>query len=554
MEEPIQHFVALIRRKAAEARRGDYAFLELIAHLFAALTQLSGRFGDAELEGLEPPRPLTLLDDVLETLEQSDPAMPLPRLYESWTSALVALEQEISHARDALLLSREVQLEVLVVDGCALLGGVVQLWVRPKSRLAALRSKRRAVAPVEPGSAVARPMLGAAKSQQPGLLARRPMSLREHPAHHLKVLGLYWASDAQLPIARRVRIDDPIRVPLVYDSGRSDFRIALCPLIGEAHPLLTLTDEGGRFHVFPGEPMHKPELLMASLSTLVEEAARQNVQLLVLPELTIDLAAREHLRACLSTLVSGSLMGLVAGSFHVWSQNARLPINESLLYDHSGELLLAHHKRGRFRMTPEDFNAAAPFFRACERFRSHPELLRREIFENIDQGSSLQFLETALGRLVLLICADAIEPDERGFIPVVERLRPDLLLVVSMSPATERFEELAEAMARFDIGTIFVNASCICRREKSPCLAFADLALLTLEGHPPSRVRWRLGHDLEYFERHAHHRSAGMPWLPADDRMTEVGAMWLEVEGQRAALILDLGTHFGSPCQTVSKV
>jgi hypothetical protein len=182
----------------------------------------------------------------------------------------------------------------------------------------------------------------------------------------------------------------------------------------------------------------------------------------------------------------------VAGSFHEWPGGTTsaevLPYNEARLLDHTGQTLLKHQKKKGFRIhrsyvTPQFFPGFLP-----EQLPSGVS----EVFEGIEDGSALAVLDTTLGRLALLICFDAIAADpEGGYEHLVQCLRPDLLLVVSMSPKTAPFEAFFNRMSEHWIGTLFVNAHCLCR--PSEILASSNLALFELQGAPPTRAHWRKG-------------------------------------------------------------
>jgi hypothetical protein len=226
---------------------------------------------------------------------------------------------------------------------------------------------------------------------------------------------------------------------------------------------------------------------------------------------------------------------------------------------------MVHHKKGRFRVISSKIDPK--LFADLSK-----EGLRKEIFEDIRYGSELRLVETSLGRLVILICADAIAADDRGYLPLIRRLRPDLLLVVSMSAETEPFEAFAEEMSRHWIGTIFVNAHCIlkeaqearaAREEREtaarhiqafgepqhpeerrlPNLAAWNLALYEAEGNPPTLGRWRYGHDPEcfYFKKS---EQGPKGWRSLSHDLDRNGISLLLREDQTLGVVLDLGVHW----------
>jgi hypothetical protein len=416
--------------------------------------------------------------------------------------------------------------------------------MRPPSVLAALRDQR----------------FEHAKSPPPD-----PMP---HPGIYLSRLSLYWDSDFQLPRLTRVPANPRI-APFFRDSGedasvRKNFRIALCPLEGPFHPRFFIQDNGRFFQAHRESPMEGAAELEAYLETLVEAAVEEEIHLILFPELTIDRSARGHLQEVLRRCdqnLQNLLYGVVAGSFHLWDETTgpdEPPVNETVFLDRIGAPVSIHHKKGRFRITSSKVSPKL--------FTSMPSDLRKEIFEDIRYGSELRILETSLGRLAILICADAIAADDRGYLPLIRRLRPDLLLVVAMSDETEPFEAFAEEMSRYWIGTVFVNAHRILQEaeearrakraqeaavqegpaaEKSPHLAAWNLALYEAEGCPPTLGRWKLGQEPEslYFKRSA---KGPKGWRRLSQDPDPNGISLLRRRDQILGVVLDLGVHWST--------
>jgi predicted amidohydrolase len=439
--------------------------------------------------------------------------------------ALLVLENQICRRyADAEALPDRTDLEeILLGDGTRALGGEVYHWIHPRSVMAKERENR---------------YQEAFRRRLP-----RPPDPDPHPGIYLSRLGMYWHSDRQLPRLGWAEPGDRT-IPLIHQSGRDatsrkGFRIALCPLRGDFHPLFEVWPEGHLFRA--AEPgMVEPDALAAHLKKLVTAAADQDVQLLILPELSVDPVARGILRSLLAEFRSSlAPYGVIAGSFHVQEGGDDAPrINESVFLARAGDPLSAHRKRGRFRV-PESFLKAAPKFFS----RIHPQPAA-EIFEDIQDGSELHIIETSLGRLAWLICADGIAADDKGYLQVVRRLRPDLLFVISMSAETEPFEKFFKEMNEHWIGTIFVNAHCICDFSKCPpLLAYGDLALFELEKTPPTRVRWK--HKQKEPECIYYSSSGGgkLDWRPLNEAVGETGVSWLKLEDEVLGLVVDLGVH-----------
>lgn len=534
-------------------------FVPLAAHLFALGTQILLNEGSARLMmRLDPPTPRTDLELLRRQLTATSDTTDGPALYGTIVAALVTVEAVLLKEPSlAAALPPFTDLTPLrskaPAEGFRDIRGRVYHWVRPASALAALRTRR----------------YEDARSHPPD-----PMP---HPGIYLNRLSLYWDSDPQLPRLTRVP-SNPRIAPFFRDSGedvvvRKRFRLALCPLEGSFYPRFSVGKGGSLFRVHQENPMEGPAELKAHLEAVIEVAAKEEVNLILLPELTVDASARSELRNALIDHAPSSLYGVVAGSFHLWEGGSAAdgepqgpPVNETVFLDRTGASVMVHHKKGRFRVSSA--KVGPKLFADCSK-----ENLRKEIFEDIRYGSELRLVETSLGRMAILICADAIAADDRGYLPLIRRLRPDLLLIVSMSDETEPFEAFAEEMSRYWIGTVFVNAHCIleearaaraakeareaaARQEapaaaetqhsqdrRSPYLASWNLALYEAENQPPTLGRWRFGRDPEcFYFKESKMRPRG--WRDFSRDASRNGISLLVREEQILGMVLDLGVHW----------
>jgi predicted amidohydrolase len=546
-----------------EGWQAELEFVPFAAHLFAVGTQLLLNEGSARLMvRLDLPAPRTDLELLRRDLAEVSGTADGPALYRTIIAALITIESvllrepSLAAALPPFTDLTPLELETSSGEEVRGIGGRVYHWIRPASALAALRMLR----------------IDHAKSHPPD-----PMP---HPGIYLDRLSLYWDSDPQLPRLTRVQSNSRI-APFFRDSGddaaiRKRFRLALCPLEGPFYPRFSLKGDGRFFQAHPESPMQGAAELKDHLETVIKAATdeKKGINLILFPELTVDAIARSSLEAALleSSRVWSSLYGVVAGSFHFLDGASGAaagpelpPVNETVFLDRTGKRVMAHRKKGRFRVTP---SKVSPKFFADSPVKG----LHKEIFEDIRYGSELSLIDTSLGRLAVLICADAIAADDRGYLPLIRRLRPDLLLVISMSAETEPFEAFAEEMSHYWIGTVFVNAHCILaeveaaraaleaqqaaaresqgadglkpsKEDRSPHLAAWNLALYEAEGCPPTRGRWKFGHEPEclYFKE-SERRKKGWHALSQDPDPN--GISLLRSEDQTLGLVLDLGVHW----------
>jgi predicted amidohydrolase len=538
MDYSLRPLVEVIRAQAEDARAGDDALLRLAAHLFAIGEQLLARRRDARFS--RPSRalgskPLVLLLDHLAALSLETDSTTL---YDVVTVALQTIDGELSGKHHAAVsLRTRFPISQVEVGGEMVLGGEVLCWRRPRSRLAELRRRRE------------RDADDAGK--------RRPPDRAPHPSDCLQTVGMYWL-DSRHPRVEPKDLGERT-LPLVHDSGsdaavRQCFRIALCPLAGPFRPFFAIA--GGFFTACRHAPMIEREALHEHLHAILEAAQRQQIHLVVLPELTIDPEARELIAGWLKKRRSTEApYGVVAGSFHVWPDEEATspPFNESPLLDHAGGILLLHRKRGWYRITPADVVHLPGSFENGEQHAANRGSLPLEIPEGIRHGSTLRVLDTSLGRLAILICADAIEADEHGYMPVVKRMRPDLLFVVSMSRETERFDATSQVLARHGIGTVFVNAACVCNQKRKATLLSCDLALFQPEGWAQTWLRWQAGdEEVELYDRYPSRkdgRGQDKGWRKLDRTVQDhPGIRWLTSgpeRGKSLGVVLDLGVFWG---------
>jgi hypothetical protein len=488
MSEFLRELSTRLAGRAVRVSPGDpdFASIDLAAHLFAAATYLRERYGNAAMDTHRPPAALDLAAALrfASDISRTDPVDS----YLEICAALVGIDSLYREDRmvTASLLPSQTEIERLDDGGRLALFGTVEHWIRPVNPWCFARVHREEMLPfvnVYPPT----------------------------PADDLEALGMLWHR-GEVPDARHVRIRD---LPPRADG----FRIALCPLFCGAHPRFAINDAGDQFTVDRTRPYSDPTALAAHLSALAPQLEAYNVQLLVLPELAVTVEARAQLVDMLAA--SRCLAGIVAGSFHVWREGHDDPVNEAVVYTPRG-VAWRHCKRGYFRITDRDVE------RFSQLFEPPVSRVDHRVIEGIQRGSTLEFWDTRIGRLAVIICADAIARE--SMIATVERVRPDLLLILSLSMETSEFALLGEQLARRGISALYVNAGCACALASDAAAALVHVALPTPSSAPPSRVRWT-------------NRSAPLemsqfrdrPWLEADDSV--------QVLGTRDGIVIDIGRH-----------
>lgn len=494
-----------------------WALMSFGAHAFALAEKVADHLGSAQLGHLPQPSPFSSVEEMLEAFIASRPPSELD-FYVQAERALKTIEKWLADLEPVHLETLRPETILTASVPCELYGRVVH-WFGARRALRELRNSRRE-------------MPGPSQQEAP----RRPIEV-------LDTLFFHWISPKRTAKIVRARPTGKRTGLLSLEAQKGGLRIALCPMPERLYPIFRITKDGGYFHAEHADSFHDCSLAIEHCSAVLEAADRHRVDLLLLPELMVCKKANEHIAAYQKERGRTFPLGVVAGSFHV--DHDSLPVNRSQLLGTGGESLAAHGKRGQFRVKKKDVETLpGPF-------PNPPSNLKEDIFERIRRSDPIQLLETRIGRVALAICADCIAPDSLE--TLYQELRPDLLLVVAMSPETEPFLEAAYRMAAWGIATLFVNASTFC--PPGEVLAMANLAIkeprLPTEQPlpPPTFVRWRKG--AQRLESWRYRRPKGGD--PQSSRWRELeeldlrgsGLDWLEAPtGERFGLIVDYRPHF----------
>jgi len=521
----VDHVHHLLRR--AE----DLPPIWLGAHLFAAASYLRSARSAPDLEACERDpdvvKGCSEHASALDCLAQLPRGADIRRVYGDLLSALLGIEREYREPRARAVFPPATELVPFPADpatGAAIRGCVVH-WLRPPSQWAALRLHREDVA----------------------RRARTPCPPRASPSleERLQCLGMHWESNLRPPHVRPV-MPEGAAVHLSSRAGPSllspSFKVALCPLPASLRPQFQVDATRAEFtatgKIRGASALHK------HLVEVLEAAQRAGVRLLVLPELCINGPAREEIVKWLSKRYDHGIMAIVAGSSHV--TEAGIVRNEAPVLNESGHLIWAHHKRGRFQLPKSKLTRAF--------FANVPSAPPDVVTEGIRAGNDLRFLDTTIGRVAVLICADVIESN--GYLDALARARPDFALIVSMSDETDRFVTGAQDLERQGTAVLFVNAGCVCQpgskgkaksRPETAALAFANLSLIQVPGAPPTRVRWLAGREVEWWDFKAKEWRASTASTPLAAALLPLGP---PRDRQMCGMVVDLGAHWThSPTQ-----
>lgn len=514
----VVHALDVLRAKAGACVRGNQSErIDFMANLFAVCTHLQEVKSSADLRGvvpLDPRRSVDAWDDVPQALEQVATGQPV-LAYQALMALLLSLEQQFPWTFADGEKPPQWAIDVSIPGGeHADARGTVYCWIRPLSDLRRLVQTRGG-----------------------------PAHYHYRPIDQLRCLGMFW-DRGLVPRLRPMPWLGRLAPVLIEQSGRrlgrGDFRVALCPLDGPFWPRFTLRDGVRQFAIDAGAPMHAPEQLEAHLDELLAQARTHEIDILVFPELTIDAQALTWLQQRLGR--EAFPHAVIAGSFHVADGDTLR--NRAPVLDQDGRALWSHDKRGHFRVMGRELRAMSRAATAS----GTPSLFYgtlpaehdadEEYLEGIDHGDTLHVFDAPLGRVAVLICADALD-SSHGFRSLVEAASIDLLLIIGMSPKTADFVRWAEELRRQQTAVLFVNTGCLLQRRQhrdDPEAVAAFMSLPWREQHHPVRARWRHGDSrVEVMDG-----KAGEQWTP-----TEVGADALTLLPGGQGLIVNLGAWWG---------
>ena len=320
----------------------------------------------------------------------------------------------------------------------------------------------------------------------------------------------------------------------------------LCPLIGPFNPEFDVVGDGFEFRTIGPDSMAGLDGLLRALEHLLDAANREKIHTIVLPELMICATARQFIVEYLQgNLFTPYPHAVLAGSFHVWKDKdlniKQYVANESILLDHRGETLMSHEKRGPFSVPTAYGKSPSKFFPAPKPVSPQASKLR----ESIRHKAKLEVLETALGRIAIVICADLIGEDNSAR-RMIESVSPDLLLIPSLSLETRQFVPELERLSKFGVTCAYVNAHCSLEdklqktNEPKELLAAVYWGLFAPKGSPAHQIRWFSG-DTEPEVRHLNAAQGPKDWQPVSRASADTGeARILEDDGQVLGLLVDL--------------
>lgn len=188
-----------------------------------------------------------------------------------------------------------------------------------------------------------------------------------------------------------------------------------------------------------------------ALFSLLKRCLDEGINILVLPELTIDAALlvslkkwlRENNREKVSS-GSGGLMMVVAGSFHI--PDKEVLRNAAPVLNHRGEVLWTQNKYKKYSCNSDDI-------------RKNPEIIKllkisdAGGYESILPAEGFTVVDTPLGRICVCICLDFIHADN---FEIFRRSGVNVFFVPAMSDTNNQFIDTSKQFGRTNLAASFI--------------------------------------------------------------------------------------------------
>ena len=279
-----------------------------------------------------------------------------------------------------------------------------------------------------------------------------------------QVLGLWWhlvplEGRAIQPalLTLRTSVSDELAVRL----RQGDLRIGVCSPFATLDYLVR-TDPARCHAASGGVPYRFAEMLPECLdharkllAEVLDDCARERIDLLCFPELTLDTSLLRELSLLLKIRNDTLHPALVmAGSFHVDAGPGRA--NRCSLLDGLGNVVAVQDKCTPYSMPGAQVLKLQPDIRA------RLGLDGRGGYEDIELSGTFNIIECSLGRMATPICLDFCGDQLRN---LLEDTQVNLVLVPAMTPRMSPFYERARGLGTTNRATtLAVNSSWLLRQ------------------------------------------------------------------------------------------
>jgi predicted amidohydrolase len=200
----------------------------------------------------------------------------------------------------------------------------------------------------------------------------------------------------------------------------NQLKVGVIPLVALMDDLRVETNDADpntpRFSV----RLNSPAVIGRAALDVLEKCAEGNCDIVVFPELCLTQEIQREIGERLRTLPGGRPWLVVAGSAYAPVTGSAPPshYNQSVVFDSQGKLIISHHKLHRYNMD----------VRQQERYGIREALGHIDRLEDMTiTPYAIEILDTAAGRLAVLICEDLSAT--RFVEQLIDKLALDWLLV-----------------------------------------------------------------------------------------------------------------------------
>ncbi len=253
--------------------------------------------------------------------------------------------------------------------------------------------------------------------------------------------------------------DEDVRVDLfgLFLGRENDFKIAVTPFTPHIRYKISSLKESypqtERIPFWFDDIENHLELKDKAIEIL-EECIKENVTILIFPELTINENLLTEIGRWLSTdnkdyvlNQNKGLLLVVAGSFHFICEDGK--VNRSIILGYDGKPLWYHDKMQAYQITRDDVNDDKSLI---DKLRIGPGGGE----EGIALKNELRFIDLPIGRVSVCICLDYIYLDH---FEAIKESGINVFLIPAMSSNTTRFHEYARDFGNSQHASTFVSNS-----------------------------------------------------------------------------------------------
>jgi hypothetical protein len=272
---------------------------------------------------------------------------------------------------------------------------------------------------------------------------------------HLQKLILYEEN-----LSRKIEIQtiDPLVNELLIEQGEN-LAFAVAPIS------YNFNYSFKPFDSFQGLPYVFDEIenwgkISRLINFILRKCIRENVHIVVFPELTINEKLRDYVSNWLKTNnKKKKIIMVVAGSYHILKDKQKYKYeNSCIVYRFDGKKLWEQRKMNQFQMDESDLKKLkSSKEKGFEKFRELLENSSRKSWEKIDISNKLTIYDSAIGRMAITICLDYFVKEKEKLL-----IEPhvNLIFVPSMSRSLRRMNISNLDYGTFGMGSIFCANSC----------------------------------------------------------------------------------------------